>query len=127
MRPRLPQPAVRWLPPLLADLVCVVVFAFGGKASHEANDSSWVVLAIVWPYALAAVVAHSWLVSRRRPTRRIWPEGTVILAVTYVLGMILRAASGRGIAVDFLAVALLFLALTLLGWRAVASLAARRR
>jgi len=58
---------------------------------------------------------------------RLWPEGGVVLAVTYVLGMILRVLSGRGIAGGFLVVAALFLALTLLGWRGVVRLAARRR
>jgi hypothetical protein len=51
----------------------------------------------------------------------------VILAVTYVLGMILRAISGRGLAVEFLVVAAAFLALTMLGWRGVAQLATRLR
>lgn len=84
-------------------------------------------LAIVWPFALAAVLAHLWLAWRGRETRRLWPEGMVVLAVTYVLGMLLRAASGRGLAPEFLVVAGAFLALTMLGWRAVVRLAARLR
>ena len=51
----------------------------------------------------------------------------MVLAVTYVLGMALRAASGRGLAPAFLVVAGAVLALTMLGWRAVAHLVARRR
>ena len=112
---------------MVADLVCVLVFAMAGKSSHEANQSEWVVLAIVWPYALSVVLAHAGLLMGGRETRRVWPEGAVVLAVTYVLGMLLRAASGRGIAVGFLVVAVLFLALTMLGWRAVLLLATRRR
>ena len=50
-----------------------------------------------------------------------------VLAITYVLGMLLRALSGRGMAPGFLVVAVLFLAITMLGWRAVAHLVARRR
>ncbi len=103
---------------MVADLVCVLVFAAAGKGTHEANDSEWVVLAIVWPYALSVVLAHTGLLLRGRQTRRVWPEGAVILAVTYVLGTLLRLVSGRGIAVGFLAVAVVFLALTMLGWRA---------
>ena len=122
-----PPPTTRWLPPLVADLVCVLVFAFAGKTSHEAGDSDWVVLAIVWPFALGVAVAHAGLVSRGRQTRRIWPEGAVVLAVTYLLGMLLRAVSGRGLAVGFLVVALLFLALTLLGWRGIVQVAGGRR
>lgn len=122
-----PRPTGRrlWLWPLLADLVCVLAFAIGGKSSHEAGDSDWVVLAIVWPYAVAALVAHVGLLVRERPTGRVWPEGVVVLAVTYVLGMGLRAVSGRGLAPGFLVVAAIFLALTMLGWRGVAQLATR--
>jgi hypothetical protein len=108
-----------WLLPVLADLVCVLVFAAAGKSSHEAGDSEWVVLAIVWPYALSVVLAHAGLLLRGRHTRRVWPEGAVVLAVTYVLGMVLRLLSGRGIAGGFLVVAVVFLALTMLGWRTV--------
>ena len=110
---------------LLADLACVLVFAVAGRASHEANSSGWVVLAIAWPYALSAGLAHGVLLARRRHPRRIWPEGVVIVVVTYALGMGLRVLSGRGIAPAFLVVAAVFLVLTMLGWRLVARLVAR--
>jgi DUF3054 family protein len=113
--------------PVLADLLCVLVFAAAGKSSHEAGDSEWVVLAIVWPFALAVAVAHAGLFVRRWQPPRVWPEGVVVLAVTYVLGMALRVLSGRGIAGGFLVVSALFLALTMLGWRAIVSLVRRRR
>lgn len=127
MTPTAPRPAARWLAPLAADLACVLVFAAAGKATHEASASNWVILAIVWPYALAAVLAHGVLVARGRPAGRLWPEGAMVLAVTYVLGMLLRAVSGRGIEVDFLVVAVIFLALMMLGWRGIAQVAGRRR
>jgi len=117
----------RWLWPLAADLACVLALAAGGRRSHEPGESAWVVLTISWPYALAAGLAHVWLASRGRDTRRPWPEGGTVLAVTYVLGMILRALSGRGLAPGFLVVAALFLAVTMLGWRGVLTLATRRR
>ncbi|GEP32526.1 membrane protein [Nocardioides szechwanensis] len=118
---------IRRLWPLVADLACVLALAVGGKGSHDAGESAWVVLAIAWPYALAAGVAHVWLTSTGRPTRRAWPEGAIVLAVTYVLGMGLRAASGRGLAPAFLVVAGIFLAVTMLGWRGVVHLVERRR
>lgn len=120
-----PTPLAR-LAPLLADLLCVLAFAFGGKSSHEAGDSDWVVLAIVWPFALAALVAHGGLAARGRPRAAVWPAGVVVVGTTYVLGMLLRLVEGRGIALGFLVVALLFLTVTMLGWRLVAALAARR-
>lgn len=112
---------------MVADLGCVLALAVGGKSSHEASDSGWVVLAIGWPFALAAGLAHVWLISRGRQTRRAWPEGVTVLAVTYVLGMLLRAVSGRGMAPGFLLVAGAFLALTMLGWRVAVRLATNLR
>ena len=122
-----PRTTTLWLGPLVADLGCVLALAVGGKSSHEATASGWIVLAIVWPFALAVMVAHAGLLARGRPARAVWPEGAVVLAVTYGLGMVLRAISGRGLAPGFLVVAALFLALTMLGWRAVLALVARRR
>jgi FtsH-binding integral membrane protein len=125
---RKPPPAIAyWLPPVVADLVCVLVFAAAGKTSHEASDSSWLVASIAWPFALAVVLVHVGLVLRGRPTKRLWPEGGVVLVVTYVLGMALRAISGRGVAVGFLVVAFLFLGSTLVGWRAILHLTRGRR
>jgi uncharacterized membrane protein YhaH (DUF805 family) len=122
-----PRRAGRWLWPLVADLACVLALAVGGMRSHDAGASGWVVLAIVWPFAVAAGLAHAWLASQRRQTLQAWPEGATVLAVTYVLGMMLRAVSGRGIAPGFLVVAVVFLAVTMLGWRGVVRLATRRR
>ncbi len=116
-----------WLLPLLLDLVCVLAFAAAGKGSHEPGRSEWVVLAIVWPFALAVLVAHAGLRARGVAPGTVRPAGLVVLVVTYVLGMVLRVVSGRGIAVGFLVVAAIFLAVTLLGWRAVAAVLARRR
>ena len=107
--------------------MCVLALAIGGKGSHEASEPNWVVLAIAWPHAVAASLTHVRLVSRGRPTRRTWPEGGIVLAGTYVLGMLLRAISGRGLDPAFLIVAGLFLALTMLGWRAVVQIMTRRR
>lgn len=127
MTPTERQPISQWLWPLAADLVCVVALAVGGKGAHEANESDWVLLAILWPFALAAVLVHGWLISQGRWAGRGWPEGMIVLAVTYVLGMVLRAFSGRGLAPGFLVVAGTFLALTMLGWRGLVQLAERRR
>lgn len=111
----------------MLDLVCVFALAVGGKSSHDAGDSVWVVLAIAWPFALAAAVAHVALTWRGSPTDRVWPAGVAVAAVTYVLGMLLRSVSDRGLAPGFLVVAALFLAATMLGWRVVMLVVARRR
>ena len=121
------RPTRGWLWPLAADLACVLALALGGKSSHEAGESDWVLLAIAWPFAVAAGAAHAGLVSQDRETRRVWPGGASVVAVTYLLGMLLRALSGRGLAPGFLVVAGLFLAATMLGWRGVVWLAGLRR
>ncbi len=112
---------------VVADLVCVLAFAVAGKGSHEPGAAATVVLAIVWPFALAALAAHAGLYRAGRAGEILWPAGVVVLATTYVLGMVLRVASGRGIAPAFLVVAVVFLAVTMLGWRAVARAVAARR
>ncbi|CAN5167023.1 hypothetical protein BH09ACT12_BH09ACT12_30800 [soil metagenome] len=104
----------------------MLALAIGGKGSHDAGESAWVVLAIVWPYAVSAGLAHVLLATRGRDPRPVWPEGVLVLAVTYGLGMLLRAVSGRGLAPGFLVVAAIFLAVTMLGWRAVVQLQRRR-
>ena len=122
-----PRPTIRLLWPLVAYLACVLALALDGNSSHDAGDSDWVVLAIAWPYALAAGLAHAWLAASGRQAHRVWPEGATVLAVTYVLGMLLRAISGRGLAPAFLVVAAIFLVVTMLGWRGAVQLAARLR
>ncbi len=112
---------------LTADLVCVLAFAVAGKGSHEPGAAASVVLAILWPFALAVLVAHAGLARTGRATERLWPAGVVVLATTYALGLVLRVVSGRGIAPAFLVVALVFLGVTMLGWRGVRRVVADRR
>ena len=124
MSPRRP---LRWVGPIVADLLCVLAFATGGKSTHEAGDSDWTVLVIAWPFALAAVLAHLVLHIQGHPARRLWPAGAIVVVTTYVLGMVLRVVAGRGVALGFLIVAVLFLTVTMLGWRAVAGWVGKRR
>jgi hypothetical protein len=113
--------------PLLADLVCVVAFAAGGKSAHDESSTWWVIARIAWPFALACLLGWAYLLRRRWDPRRWRPAGFAVLASTYVLGMVLRLISGRGIAIGFLIVAAVFLSLTMLGWRFVAAAWATRR
>lgn len=112
---------------LVADLVCVVAFAAGGKSAHDESSTWWVIATIAWPFALACLIG--WVVVARRgwDPRQWRPAGVAVLASTYVLGMVLRLVSGRGIAVGFLIVSIVFLAVTMLGWRLLAGWLVRRR
>jgi hypothetical protein len=122
-----PRSTVRRLWPLVADLACVLVLALGGKNAHDADEPTWILLTIAWPFALAAGVAHLLLTLRERSPLRTWPEGAFVLAVTYALGMALRGISGRGLAPGFLVVTAIVLAGTMLGWRAVQRLVSQQR
>jgi FtsH-binding integral membrane protein len=112
---------------LVADLVCVVAFAAGGKDAHDQSSTWWVVLRIAWPFALACLIGWAVVVRRGWDSRQWRPAGVAVLASTYVLGMVLRLISGRGIAVGFLIVSIVFLAVTMLGWRLLAGWLVRRR
>lgn len=100
------------------DVLCVVGFAAGGRAMHDADGPSSAVLTIAWPFLVGLAVG--WIVSRawRRPVNVV-PVGAVIWIATWGVGIALRAATGEGIAPAFLIVSALFLAIVLLGWRAV--------
>jgi hypothetical protein len=66
-------------------------------------------------------VTRAW----RRPAA-LAGSGIGVWLVTVAAGMALRAVSGQGTAVTFIIVALCFLGLVMLGWRAVAHLVVRR-
>lgn len=107
----------------LIDLVCVVVFAAVGRASH--GESVLGTFLTAWPFLAACAVA--WVVllvlgdkgTGVRAALIVWP-------VTLLGGMALRVTAGDTAAPAFIVVASLFLAATLLGWRLVRHLLARR-
>lgn len=121
-----PSPAVRALVAFDVDLLAVLVFAFLGRRTHEHGLDVAGVLGTAWPFAVGLLAG--WLVARawRRPLAP-WSTGLVVWAFTWGLGMALRAGTGGGTAPAFMLVALGFLGLTLVGWRAVATLVGRRR
>jgi hypothetical protein len=80
----------------------------------------------LWPFV--AGLALGWAAARawRRPAAVV-PTGVVVWPVCVGAAMVLRAASGQGVAPAFIGVALAFVGLGLLGWRAAAGLALRHR
>lgn len=50
-----------------------------------------------------------------------WLAGVVLWVSTLIVGMVVRYFTGQGVAVIFVTVAASFLALTLVGWRAIAA------
>ena len=107
---------------MVLDVCCVLIFVIIGRASHTQGESLAGIASTSWPFL--AALAVGWLAVRgwRRPLA-IRPEGLAIWLCTVALGMVFRVVSGQGTAVAFIAVALAFLGLFLLGWRLLARLA----
>jgi len=104
---------------ILLDVCCVLAFAVLGRASHGEAGSIAGLARTAWPFlaglAVGLVLTRAW----RRPAA-IVPAGLGAWLGTAGIGMTLRAISGQGTAPAFIVVALAFLGLSMLGWRAVA-------
>ena len=112
------DPVRRALPALAADLVFVVVFAALGRRSHTEGVTAAGVAGTAWPFLVGTLTG--WLVSRGwRAPRVLVPTGLTVWVCTVAGGMLLRKATGAGVAVSFILVASLVTGLLLLGWRAV--------
>lgn len=110
----------------VADVVCVIVFVAIGRASHQEGDALLGLATTAWPF-LGGLVA-GWAAARAwRAPYGLVPAGVVVWLVTLVGGMLLRVVSGQGTAPAFIVVAAVFLAVFLLGWRLLVTLAGRRR
>jgi hypothetical protein len=113
---------------VVIDVILVTVFCVIGRLSHAEGVFSDVpgLLNTIWPFLTAVLFAHlSALVVRVR-TERMLP-GIVVWAVTVIGGLALREATGQGVALAFIVVATLTLALFLLGWRGVLAITRRVR
>ena len=102
---------------LLGDVVCILLFSLGGHQSHEADSSQLVTLRIAWPFLVGALVGWAVVAKRSWTAYKIWPAGITVLASTFVLGMLLRLVSGRGISGGFPIVTIVVLFFLMIGWR----------
>ncbi len=109
----------------VVDAVLVVTFAAAGRASHDGEV--WTGLATTaWPFLGALVLG--WLIAQGwKAPLAVVRTALPVWVVTLVGGMLLRVASGQGIAVSFVIVAGIVLAVFLLGWRLIAHAAVRLR
>jgi len=107
------------------DIVAVVLFVVIGRRNHHETGNVVVgALRIVAPFLIALIVG--WLAARAVRDPMSVHNGTVIWACTVVLGLILRRlVFQRGIAVAFIIVTTITLAVFLIGWRAVARIVTR--
>ena len=112
-------------PAIVADVVCVTLFAVIGRSSHAEGVDPVGVLHTAWPFLAGCLVGL--LLSRvwRRPAATT--TGAVVWLSTVALGMGLRLLSGSTAQWSFVLVALIFLGLTVVGWRWVYRLVQRAR
>lgn len=106
------------------DLVLIVVFAVIGRASHGESLSAGGVALTGWPFLVAGLLGS--LVATRLLGSSWIREGIAVWLTTAVLGLLLRAVTGGGMAVAFVIVATTVLGLLLVGWRFVDSRVSRR-
>ncbi|MCI9869372.1 DUF3054 domain-containing protein [Arthrobacter humicola] len=113
-----------------ADALLILLFAAIGRDAHQRGEIVTGVFATAWPFLAGAALA--WLVLRLwHDPLRVWPAGVAVWLGTVGVGMILRALTGQTVVLPFIIVALLSLAVFLLGYRLVAAgvrrLRSRRR
>ena len=99
-----------------ADTVLILTFAAIGRDAHSRGEPVTGVLLTAWPFLAGA--AASWLLLRlwHRPLA-VWPAGVAVWLGAVGIGMLLRALTGQAVVLPFIIVALLSLAVFLLGYR----------
>jgi cytochrome bd-type quinol oxidase subunit 1 len=102
------------------DALCVLAFVVLGTRNHDTDTGVSGVLYVAVPFWIAMVLG--WFVSHARRNPYAISVGTQTWIVTLVIGMMLRnLVFDRGTATSFMLVAAIFLAITMLGWRTIAS------
>jgi hypothetical protein len=100
----------------------VLAFVALGIRAHEQTDA---LLQVAAPFL--AALAIGWVIAIPLKPATSLRAGLVIWLVTLVGGMLLRRVGGDGTAAAFVLVATGFLAVSMLGWRAIALLVMRPR
>jgi hypothetical protein len=106
---------------LVADIVCVIVFAGIGRRSHAEGLTVAGIAQTAWPFLAGTAVGWLLIGGWRRPFTVI-PTGVTVWVCTVVGGMLLRKATSAGVSTSFVVVASVSTAVLLLGWRSAAAL-----
>jgi hypothetical protein len=101
-----------------ADAVAVLVFVAIGRASHHEGDGVQGIWHTAWPFLLGAALGLA-LTAYSRVTPTGLRAGVRVWIWTVVIGLVVRSASGGGMAPAFVVVAVLVLGVFLVGWRAL--------
>ena len=116
-----------WLGALAIDGAAVLLFAVGGRNSHDGDASVAAILGTAAPFLIGLACGTAAVVALRRSPLS-WIGGLTVWAATLVIGMVLRRfAWDRGTALSFVIVAAIALGAMFFGWRALwASIGSRR-
>lgn len=108
------------------DIVIILVFVGIGRFVHDHGVNAAGMASTTWPFAGGLAVAWLSLAAWRRSG--LSPsDGAIASVLTVLVAMILRVVSGQGIAVAFVFVALAFLGVSMVGWRALLAVINRWR
>lgn len=110
---------------LVADLVCVVLFALAGRGAHGEGTGPAAVALTAWPFLVGCLVTWAAIRAWRGPLRV--RTGLVLMVGTVLLGHLLRVVTGGTTHWSFILVSVIALTVLLVGWRLVAGLVVRRR
>ncbi len=108
------------------DIVCVLVFVAIGRSAHTVGVTASGIASTSWPFLAGAALGWAAVRGWRKPFEVV-PTGVVVWLSCVVVGMVLRVVAGQGTAAAFVAVALAFLGMELLGWRLSVLVALRHR
>jgi DUF3054 family protein len=100
------------------DACCVLVFVAIGRHTHHNGDSVGGIWHTAWPFLVGLVIGLTATRYWRRPLA-IVPGGIGAWVGAAGAGMLIRVLAGQGTEAAFIVVACAFLALFLIGWRAL--------
>jgi Protein of unknown function (DUF3054) len=109
---------------LAADVTAVIVFAAVGRSTHGESGDLLGLLGTAAPFLIGLAAAWATPIVRAQPTG--WRAGAVVLAGAGVLGLLLRAGFTDRLPPTFALIALVSLAVLVLGWRALSLAVAHR-
>ncbi len=98
-----------------ADVVAIVLFAVLGRRNHHEVSTVTGVLVVAWPFLAGWAIACFATRLDRRPRSAAGALRALLVAMP--IALLLRVATDRGIAPAFIAVAVVFLGVVLVGRR----------
>jgi hypothetical protein len=110
----------------LLDVCCVLAFVAVGRHAHHDGESMAGIWHTAWPF-LAGLAAGLAVTRYWRQPGAIAPAGVGAWLGAAGAGMVIRVLAGQGTAAAFIVVAFAFLALFLLGWRAMVTVSSHLR